>query len=304
MQPTKYIWMDGEFVDWDDATVHVLSHGLHYGTGAFEGIRAYETDRGPAVFRLTEHIERLARSCKALGIPIEWRVDEIVKVSKELFSANGLVSGYIRPLVFYGTGSMGLNPAGASVHTMIATWEWGAYLGEEGVTNGIRVKVSSWRRIGHDSLMPNAKLTGGYVNSVQAKQEALRGGYDEAIMLNTDGFVAEGSGENLFLIRDGVVRTPSLASGVLEGLTREAVITMLRDDGYEVIEEAVTRTDLYYADEMFLTGTAAEVTPIREVDDRPVGDGRPGPVTKRAQEMFMDAVTGENERYADWLDYI
>jgi branched-chain amino acid aminotransferase len=304
MQPTKYIWMDGEFVDWDDATVHVLSHGLHYGTGAFEGIRAYETDRGPAVFRLTEHIERLARSCKALGIPIEWRVDEIVKVSKELFSANGLVSGYIRPLVFYGTGSMGLNPAGASVHTMIATWEWGAYLGEEGVTNGIRVKVSSWRRIGHDSLMPNAKLTGGYVNSVQAKQEALRGGYDEAIMLNTDGFVAEGSGENLFLIRDGVVRTPSLASGVLEGLTREAVITMLRDDGYEVIEEAITRTDLYYADEMFMTGTAAEVTPIREVDDRPVGDGRPGPVTKRAQEMFMDAVTGTNERYAHWLDYI
>ena len=304
MQPTKYIWMDGKFVDWDDATIHVLSHGLHYGTGAFEGIRAYETDRGPAVFRLTEHIERLARSCKALGIPIEWSIDEIVNASKEVFSANGLVSGYIRPLVFYGTGSMGLNPAGASVHTMIATWEWGAYLGEEGVTNGIRVKVSSWRRIGHDSLMPNAKLTGGYVNSVQAKQEALRGGYDEAIMLNTDGFVAEGSGENLFLIRDGVVRTPSLASGVLEGLTREAVITMLRDDGYEVIEEAVTRTDLYYADEMFMTGTAAEVTPIREVDDRPVGDGRPGPVTKRAQEMFMDAVTGENERYADWLDYI
>lgn len=304
MQPTKYIWMDGEFVDWDDATIHVLSHGLHYGTGAFEGIRAYETDRGPAVFRLTDHIERLARSCKALGIPIEWSVDEIVRASKEVFSANGLVSGYIRPLVFYGTGSMGLNPAGASVHTMVATWEWGAYLGEDGVTNGIRVKVSSWRRIGHDSLMPNAKLTGGYVNSVQAKQEALRGGYDEAIMLNTDGFVAEGSGENLFLIRDGIVRTPSLASGVLEGLTRDAVITMLRDDGYEVIETEVTRTDLYYADEMFFTGTAAEVTPIREIDDRPVGDGRPGPVTKRAQEMFVDAVTGANERYADWLDYI
>jgi len=304
MQPTKYIWMDGEFVDWDDATIHVLSHGLHYGTGAFEGIRAYETDQGPAVFRLTEHIERLSRSCKALGIPIEWSVDEIVTASKELFSANGLVSGYIRPLVFYGTGSMGLNPAGASVHTMIATWEWGAYLGEEGVTNGIRAKVSSWRRIGHDSLMPNAKLTGGYVNSVQAKQEALRGGYDEAILLNTDGFVAEGSGENLFLIRDGVVRTPSLASGVLEGLTRDAAITMLRDDGYEVIEEAITRTDLYYADEMFMTGTAAEVTPIREVDDRPVGEGRPGPVTKRAQEMFIDTVTGSNERYSDWLDYI
>ena len=304
MQPTKYIWMDGALVDWDDATIHVLSHGLHYGTGAFEGIRAYETDRGPAVFRLTEHIERLARSCKALGIPIEWSVDEIVNACKEVFSANGLISGYIRPLVFYGTGSMGLNPAGAAVHTMIATWEWGAYLGEDGVTNGIRVKVSSWRRIGHDSLMPNAKLTGGYVNSVQAKQEALRGGYDEAIMLNTDGFVAEGSGENLFLVRDGVVRTPSLASGVLEGLTREAVITMLRDDGYEVIEAEITRTDLYYADEMFFTGTAAEVTPIREVDDRPVGDGRPGPVTRRAQQMFVDTVTGADERYGDWLDYV
>jgi len=304
MQPTKYIWMDGELVDWDDATIHVLSHGLHYGTGAFEGIRAYETDRGPAVFRLTEHIRRLARSCKALGIPIEWSVDEIVKASKELLSVNGLTSGYIRPLVYYGTGSMGLNPAGASVHTMIATWEWGAYLGEDGVTNGIRVKVSSWRRIGHDSLMPNAKLTGGYVNSVQAKQEALRGGYDEALMLNTDGFVAEGSGENLFLVRDGVVYTPSLSSGVLEGLTRDAVITLLRDDGHEVIEREMTRTDLYYADEMFFTGTAAEVTPIREVDDRAVGDGRPGPVTKRAQEMFMDTVTGGNERHADWLDYV
>ncbi|MEA2023244.1 MAG: branched-chain amino acid transaminase [Actinomycetota bacterium] len=304
MQPTKYIWMDGELVDWDDATIHVLSHGLHYGTGAFEGIRAYETDRGPAVFRLTEHIERLARSCKALGIPIEWSVDEIVAAATEVFTANDLTSGYIRPLVFYGTGSMGLNPAGASVHTMIATWEWGAYLGEDGVTNGIRVKVSSWRRIGHHSLMPNAKLTGGYVNSVQAKQEALRGGYDEAIMLNTEGFVAEGSGENLFLVRGGVVRTPSLASGVLEGLTRDAVITLLRDAGYEVVEEQITRTDLYYADEMFLTGTAAEVTPIREVDDRPVGNGRPGPVTKRAQEMFMDTVTGRNERHSDWLDYI
>jgi branched-chain amino acid aminotransferase len=304
MQPTKYIWLDGEFVGWDDATIHVLSHGLHYGTGAFEGIRAYETDRGPAVFRLTEHIERLARSCKALGIPIEWNVDEIVKASKELFSANGLTSGYIRPLVYYGTGSMGLNPAGASVHTMIATWEWGAYLGDEGVTKGIRVKVSSWRRIGHDSLMPNAKLTGGYVNSVQAKQEALRGGYDEAVMLNTDGFVAEGSGENLFLVRDGVIRTPSLSSGVLEGLTRDAVITLLRDDGYEVIETEITRTDLYYADEMFFTGTAAEVTPIREVDDRAVGDGRPGPVTRRAQEAFMDTVSGRNERHADWLDYV
>jgi len=304
MQPTKYIWMDGELVDWDDATVHVLSHGLHYGTGAFEGIRAYETDTGTAVFRLTEHTQRLARSCKALGIPVDWTVDELVAASKELIALNGLTSGYIRPLVFYGTGSMGLNPAGASVHTIIATWEWGAYLGEEGIANGIRVKVSSWRRIGQDSLMPNAKLTGGYVNSVLAKQEALRAGYDEALMLNTEGFVAEGSGENLFVVRNGVIRTPPVTAGVLDGITRESVITLLRDDGYEAIETDITRTDLYYADELFFSGTAAEVTPVREVDDRPVGDGRPGPVTKRAQEMFMDAVTGQNERHADWLEYV
>jgi branched-chain amino acid aminotransferase len=304
MQPTKYIWMDGELVDWDDATVHVLSHGLHYGTGAFEGIRAYETDTGTAVFRLTEHTQRLARSCKALGIPVDWTVDELVAASKELIALNGLTSGYIRPLVFYGTGSMGLNPAGASVHTIIATWEWGAYLGEEGIANGIRVKVSSWRRIGQDSLMPNAKLTGGYVNSVLAKQEALRAGYDEALMLNTEGFVAEGSGENLFVVRNGVIRTPPVTAGVLDGITRESVITLLREDGYEAIETDITRTDLYYADELFFSGTAAEVTPVREVDDRPVGDGRPGPVTKRAQEMFMDAVTGQNERHADWLEYV
>jgi len=304
MQPTKHIWMDGELVNWDDATVHVLAHGLHYGTGAFEGIRAYETDTGTAVFRLTEHIERLARSCKALGIPVDWTVEELVAASKELMSLNGLTTGYIRPLVFYGTGSMGLNPAGAAVHTIIATWEWGAYLGEEGIENGIRVKVSSWRRIGQDSLMPNAKLTGGYVNSVLAKQEALRAGYDEALMLNTEGFVAEGSGENLFVVRDGVVCTPPVTAGVLDGITRESVITLLRDDGFEVIETDIARTDLYYADELFFSGTAAEVTPIREVDDRPVGDGRPGPVTKRAQQMFMDAVTGQNERHADWLEYV
>ncbi len=304
MQPTKHIWMDGKLVDWDDATVHVLAHGLHYGTGAFEGIRAYETDAGPAVFRLTEHMERLERSCKALMLPVEWKVGDLVDASKELISLNGLTSGYIRPLVFYGTGSMGLNPAGATVHTIIATWEWGAYLGEEGLANGIRVKVSSWRRIGQDALMPNAKLTGGYINSVLAKQEALRAGYDEALMLNAEGFVAEGSGENLFVVRDGIVRTPPVTAGVLDGITRESVMTLLRDDGYEVIETDIARTDLYYADELFFSGTAAEVTPVREVDDRAVGDGRPGPVTKRAQQMFMDTVTGKNERHADWLEYV
>jgi branched-chain amino acid aminotransferase len=304
MEPTKFIWKDGELIPWDEANVHVLSHGLHYGTGAFEGIRAYETKRGPAVFRLTEHMERLARSCKALGIPVDWTADELVKAAKELLAVNELHAGYIRPVVFYGSGSMGLNPAGAAVHTFIATWEWGAYLGEEGVKNGISVKVSSWRRITHESLMPNAKITGGYVNSILAKQEALRGGYDEALMLNTDGFVAEGSGENLFVVRDGVATTPPIAAGVLEGLTRDTMITLLREDGVEVVETQVTRTDLYYADEMFLTGTAAEVTPIRLVDDQPVGAGEPGPITRMAQERFMLVVTGEDDRHAEWLEYV
>jgi branched-chain amino acid aminotransferase len=304
MEPTQYIWADGEMIGWDEATVHVLSHGLHYGTGAFEGIRAYETDRGTAVFRLGEHMERLTRSCKVLGIPLEWSAAELVKATTELISANGLRSCYIRPIVFYGTGSLGLNPAGAAVHAYIATWEWGAYLGEEGVRNGISTTVSSWRRITHEALMPNAKITGGYVNSILAKQEALRAGYDEALMLNTEGSVAEGSGENLFLVRDGAVTTPPVAAGVLDGITRHSVITLLEEDGYAVQQAQVTRTDLYYADEIFLTGTAAEVTPVREVDDQPVGEGKPGPVTRRAQELFMNVTTGRDERHLDWLEYV
>jgi branched-chain amino acid aminotransferase, group I len=275
MEATKNIWMDGTMVPWEDATIHVLSHGLHYGTGAFEGIRAYETTQGTAVFRLTDHMTRLVRSCKALGIPLEWSVADLVDAAKELLRVNGLAGGYIRPIVFYGTGSMGLNPAGAAVRTVIAAWEWGAYLGEEGIRNGIRVAVSSWRRIDQSSFMPNAKVTGGYVNSVLAKQEALAGGYDEAILLNTDGYVAEGSGENLFLVRDGVVHTPPVAAGVLDGITRRSVDTLLREDGLTVVPTTMTRTDLYYADELFFTGTAAEVTPIREVDGRPVGEGGP-----------------------------
>ena len=304
MEPTKYIWSDGALVAWDDATVHVLSHGLHYGTGAFEGIRAYETPQGTAVFRLTDHMVRLARSCKALGIPVEWAPDDLVKASKELLALNGLQSGYIRPIVFYGTGSMGLNPVGALVHTFIATWEWGAYLGEEGLRNGIRVRVSSWRRIDQNSFMPNAKGTGGYVNSVHAKTEALRGGYDEALLLNNEGYVAEGSGENLFVIRDGIVHTPPVTAGVLEGITRDSVMTLLREDGIAVVEAMVTRSDLYYADEMFFTGTAAEVTPIREVDDLPVAGGEPGPITRRAQELFMGTVTGKLDLHPEWLEFI
>lgn len=304
MEPTKLIWMDGELVPWDEANVHVLSHGLHYGTGAFEGIRAYETDDGTAVFRLTDHMDRLLRSCKALGIPMDWSSDDLVKAGKEVLEVNGLRSGYLRPIVFYGTGSMGLNPAGAVIHTVIATWEWGAYLGEEGIRDGIRAAVSSWRRIDQSSMMPNAKGTGAYVNSVMAKQEAIRAGYDEALLLNIDGFIAEGSGENLFAVRRGSIVTPPVAAGVLEGITRDSVATLLRDDGYEIAEGAITRTDLYYADELFFTGTAAEVTPIREVDGRPVGDGVPGPVTRRAQQLFMGTVTGTLDLHPEWLEYV
>jgi branched-chain amino acid aminotransferase len=303
MEATEYIWMDGELVPWDEAQVHVLTHGLHYGTGAFEGIRAYETEKGAAIFRLTDHMKRLARSAKAIGIPLDYSVDELVKVSKELLSVNGLTSGYLRPIIFFGTGSMGLNPQGARVHAVIAAWEWGAYLGEEGLQNGIRVAVSSWRRIGHDAFMPNAKATGGYMNSVLAKTAAVRAGYDEAVLLNAEGHVAEGSGENLFMVRDGVVFTPPTSAGALDGITQDSVRTLLGDAGYDVREATITRTDLYYADELFFTGTAAEVTPVREVDDRPVGTGEPGPVTRFAQKSFMDTVTGKDERYSDWLEY-
>jgi branched-chain amino acid aminotransferase len=304
MEPTELIWMDGTLVPWDEANVHVLSHSLHYGTGAFEGIRAYETERGPAIFRLTDHMARLVLSCKALAIPMEWSVDDLVKAGKEILSINGLRSGYIRPLVFYGSGSMGLNPAGANVHTIIATWKWGAYLGEEGLRDGITVATSSWRRIDQAAMMPNAKGTGGYMNSVLAKQEALRHGCDEALLLNGEGSIAEGSGENLFIVRGGIVYTPPVSVGVLDGITRDVVATLLADDGYRVEEATLARTDVYYADEAFFTGTAAEVTPIREVDGRSIGEGRPGPITRRAQELFMGTVTGTLDTHPEWLEYV
>ncbi len=304
MEPTKLIWMNGTMVPWEDATVHVLVHGLHYGTGVFEGIRAYETERGPAVFRLTDHMERLAHGCKATGIPLEWSVSDLVKAGKEIIAVNDLRSGYIRPIVFYGTGSMGLNPAGANVETVIAAWEWGAYLGEEGLRNGITVGVSSWRRIDQSAFLPNAKITGGYINSVMAKQEALAAGLDEALLLNQAGYLAEGSGENVFVVRDGVVYTPPVSAGPLDGITARTVRTLLIEEGYDVVESMITRTDLYYADELFFTGTAAEVTPIREVDHRPVGAGEPGPVTRKAQELFMAAATGTLGRHEEWLDFV
>lgn len=304
LTPTESIWLDGELVPWADATTHVLSHGLHYGTGVFEGIRVYATADGPAGFRLTDHMKRLVSSAKAYWIPLEWTVDELVAAASSVVRANRLGACYLRPIVFLGTGSLGLNPAGAVPRAAIAAWEWGAYLGEAGLRDGIRVAVSSWRRIGHESLIPNAKGTGQYINSVMAKSEAIRRGYDEAILLSQDGFVTEGSGENLFLVRDGIVHTPPTSSGALAGITRDTVRTLLREDGFEVREDRVTRADVYYADEVFFTGTAAEVTPIREIDDRPVGDGRPGPVTRRVQELFRAAVTGEDGRHQEWLDRI
>lgn len=304
MEKAGTIWIDGKLVPWDGAQVHFLTHALHYGTAVFEGIRAYETPDGTAIFRLREHIERLGRSAAAYRIPWSYQVDEIMDACRQVIRDNQLESGYIRPLVFYGLGSIGLNPASAEVHTGIAAWRWGAYLGEDGIENGIRVGVSSWRRISGQSFIPVAKGSGQYLNSVLAKQEAVAAGYDEALMLNADGNVSEGSGENLFLIRDGIVHTPPVSAGILDGITRASVMALLTEDGHQVRETTLTRGDLYAADELFFTGTAAEVTPVREVDGRPIGTGRPGPVTRRAQALYADAVTGKLDSHRDWLDFV
>ena len=302
METSRYIWMDGELVLWEDATVHVLSHALHYGSGVFEGIRAYATDSGPAIFRHREHMQRLVNSAKAYGLPLTLTVDELMAATYQVMTVNELSEGYIRPLVFLGLGSIGLNPAGAQVHTILAAWKWGAYLGEEGVANGIRGRVSSWRRIGAESLIPSAKGTGGYLNSILAKSEAVASGYEEAIMLNAAGFVSEGSGENIFLVKDGNVTTPPVSDGCLGGITRDSVMQILRDNGHPLVEASVTRSDLYFADEILMCGTAAEVTPLREVDDRPVGDGKPGPVTQQVQQIFSEVVAGKVPQYEHWLD--
>ena len=303
MEPLKYIWMDGEMVPWDEANVHVLTHALHYGTGVFEGIRAYETPEGTAVFRLTEHMKRLERSAKAYHMDLGWSPDDLAKATRELLAANELTSGYVRPLTFLELGAVGLDPTAARVRTSIMTWRWGAYLGEDGLRDGIRVRVSSWRRFSMDQF-PNAKATGTYINSILAKTEAVRTGYDEAIMLNVDGLISEGSGENIFLVRDGVVYTPPVSAGCLDGLTRDAVMTLLREDGFQVVEKAFSRSDTYYCDELFFTGTAAEVTPVREVDDLPVGEGKPGPITRRAQQLFEETVTGKLGTHPEWLEYV
>jgi branched-chain amino acid aminotransferase len=304
IQPTAKIWMDGTLVDWEDAKIHVLTHALHYGSGVFEGIRAYETDRGSAVFRLTDHIRRLFRSAHVYHIEMPYSFDDICRAVKETIRANELKACYIRPLVYRGYGEMGLNPLPAPINVTIAVWAWGAYLGEEAFEAGVRAKISSWKRIDHNVLPPGVKATGQYLNSSLAKVEALKGGYDEAILLNQQGYVTDGSGENVFTVKDGVIFTPPVEAGCLDGITRDAVITIARDAGYEVVERNLSRLDLYTADEAFFTGTAAEVAPIREFDDRPVGQDGRGPVTKELQQTFFAVTRGEIERYRDWLEYV
>ena len=301
IQATGKIWMDGEYVDWDEARVHILTPSLHYGWGVFEGIRAYETTGGgSAVFRLTEHMQRLFRSAKIYHMEPPVSLEGAVKVTKDLVAMNGIPTCYIRPIVYLGYGEIGLNPLTSPVRMAIASWPWGAYLGEDSFETGVRVKISSWRRLDPNIIPPAAKATGQYLNSSLAKAEAVKAGYDEGILLNPNGYVTDGSGENVFLVRDGVLCTPSLAAGCLAGITRASILQIAEDEGIRVREGDLVRTDLYLADEAFFTGTAAEVVPIREVDDRVIGD--PGPITRRLQEVFTAAIRGRDERYRDWLE--
>jgi branched-chain amino acid aminotransferase len=306
LTPTDKIWMDGELVDWADATVHVLNHTMHYGSGVFEGIRAYPTPRGVAIFRLRDHIERLLLSAKVFMIDVPYSAEDLLDAARTVVRVNGLDEGcYIRPLVYLGYGEMGLNPIPCPVNVAIAAWPWGTYLGDEGVANGVSVKVSSWRRHDPNAVPTAAKGIGMYVNSSLAKVEALKAGYDEAVLLAPDGKVSECTGENIFVVENGRLITPPTSdSGALEGITKASVITIARDLGYEVAAEPIIRTDLYTAEEAFLTGTAAELVPIRAVDDRPVGNGKPGPITKKLQETYFATVRGEVDQYKDWLDYV
>lgn len=303
MKPVQKIWLNGELVDWEKATTHILTHTLHYGLGIFEGIRCYKTDQGPAVFRLQEHIDRLYDSAKITRIPIPYRPEELIEATFDLIRVNDLEECYIRPLAFLGYGRMGLNPIGLPVSVAVAVWPWGAYLGEEGLTKGIRAKISSFTRHHPNVMMTKAKVCGNYVNSQLAKAEAIENGYDEAIMLDPWGNVAEGTGENLFIVRRGDLKTPPLTA-ILEGITRDSVIELARTMGVGLREEAFSRDELYAADEAFFTGTAAEITPIREVDGRTIGSGKPGHVTTKLQQSFFDVVTGRDPAHEHWLTYV
>jgi branched-chain amino acid aminotransferase len=302
LSESKLIWMDGEMVPWPDAKVHVLTHSLHYGLGVFEGIRAYETSTGPAVFRLTPHIKRLFNSAKIYMLDIPFSPEEIVQATKDTVRENGLNSCYIRPIVYLGYGEMGLNPLPCAVNVSIAVWEWGAYLGDEGIRNGVRMKVSSWQRHDVNSMPPAAKGTGMYINSSMAKVEALKAGYDEAILLSPQGYVSECTGENIFIVKDGAIYTPPVSAGALEGITQDAVRTIAADLGFAYREANIVRSDLYTADEAFLSGTAAEIVPIRSVDDRELGE--PGPITRAIQDVFFKAVRGEVPEYAHWNEHV
>ena len=301
---TEKIWIDGEMVRWEDAKVHVLTHALHYGTAYFEGIRCYAlADGRSAVFRLKEHMRRLADSGKILGFPLPYSEDQLCEATLEVIRANKLKECYIRPLVFVGLGEMGLYAPHNPINVCIAVWPWGAYLGDEGLQNGIRAKVSSYTRHHVNVMMTKSKASGNYINSVLAKHEVKKAGYDEAIMLDVEGYVSEASGENIFIVRDRKIKTTPLTS-ILPGITRDSMITVARDKGYELIEERFTRDELYTADEAFFTGTAAELTPIREVDDRQIGTGRRGPVTEDIQKTFFDIIKGKKSQYEKWLAYV
>ena len=302
MEKSEWIWMNGEFVAWEDAQVHVLSHGLHYGSGVFEGIRCYETERGPAVFRHREHLERLANSAQLYFLDLRRPVEEIQEATRELIRRNGLRSCYIRPLAFRGYGEMGLYAPDAPVDVMVAVWPWGAYLGEESKREGVRAKVSSWRRISPAGLIPQAKASGQYLNSVLAKTESAKAGYQEAILLDERGFVCEGSGENIFIVQDGLIATPPPVASILDGISRRSVMQIAGDLGYTVVERDIARAELYMADEVFLCGTAAELVPVREVDDHELGP--PGEITRVIQAKFEDALHGRAQEYLEWLDLV
>ncbi len=284
--------------------MHVLTHGLHYGTGVFEGIRCYDTEHGPAVFRLADHLDRLERSAKLYYMELPYSSEQLRVATHELIARNALRSCYIRPIAFRGYGQMGLNPLEAPIDVVIAVWEWGAYLGEQGKDEGVRAKVSSWERISPRSLIPHAKATGQYLNSVLAKIESLKAGYDEAILLDEHGHVCEGSGENVYVVRDGAIVTPPQTASILDGISRRSVLQIARDLGYPTIERDLARAELYQADEVFLTGTAAELVPVREIDDQQIGDGRPGEITQVLQRAFDEALHGRSERYMEWLDIV
>ncbi len=304
MEQVDLIWLNGELVAWEDAKVHVLTHGLHYGTSVFEGERAYATPQGPAIFRHQDHLARLLASAKLYYMPVPYTLEQLRSATHELIAANGMSECYIRPIVFRGYGQMGLNPLDCEVSVSIAVWPWGAYLGEQAAVEGVRAKVASWRRISSDSLIPHSKASGQYLNSVLAKIEATKAGYQESILLDSHGFVSEGTGENIFVVRDGRIVTPPQTAGILDGISRRSIITIAGDLGYEVVERDLARAELYLADEVFLSGTAAELVPVCEIDDQVVGSGARGEVTAAVQAVFFDALHGRSERYREWLDVV